>query len=82
LVRDEPPADTLDETPARETRAHQEHEHLRHDTGDQDAGSTPINLRLHTRLMTQRHEHLIDRLAQRAPTLTNIAADLALQLTS
>lgn len=69
------PRKRLHEARARETSAHQEQEDLRHHAGDHDVRATPINLGLDTRLVAERHEHPVERLAQLAATLPDVAAD-------
>ena len=61
---------------ARVAGAHQEQVHRAPLPGDLDDRLAPVDLRLDTRLVHLRHEHLVHRLAQLAPAHTHIAAHL------
>ena len=68
----------LHEATAREARAHQEQVHLAAHAGEHHLGLAPVDLRLRRRLVAERHERLVDELAQLAPALAHVAAHLAL----
>ena len=52
--------------------------HLRRHPGDHHGRLAPIDLSLRTRFRAQRHEHLVDELAELLTALTDIPADLPL----